>query len=573
MPTVPYQPYPDQNVPDIPLKPNVQGEAFGVGAGRALAGFGQQVEGAGDKLWNRAVALKQLDNETEAKEADIQYSKEAGLIHANYNALQGKDRVDAFPKYQQDLEDTYRKIRGNISNQSAQRMFDGTAVSVLNRSIFNGAGAAAAAHKEWVVGTAVDQMNIDAKSVEDDPSAATFEQKLSQTRKNAADVAAAKGFDIGGPQHKWLEQQAVSRLVKQRIVGAAYKDPVDADDMLSKYKTMMTPDDLQAVENTVRNQSRAVGSVNLANETYAANKDKTLEEQEAIIRGKAQQQKPDDPLYEQHAVAALKGLYRGTKYDQQQQVLTDKQTVAGGIMENVKNERELRANPEVAAAIDRLPKTDRLDIPNRINRYNAARDKVTQEDTYFQLKGMASSDAKAFMELDVTKFPLAKSDMDKLMNLQQKLAKNPQDDPRVMTALRTLRGSMGTELEALGIYNRTQKNKDDYDKYVGMVQQALEVWQNVKGKPPTYEELTKQIGPQVIEQHTEPTFIGRFFGTQLPFGTSKQPAFNTPVPQEWSDNLKAKIIGEGGVEPADEQIFKAWQRQQFIKLYGKKQSE
>src|SRR5258706_5094916 len=108
-----------------------------------------------------------------------------------------------------------------------------------------------------------------------------------------------------------------------------------------------------------------------------------------------------------------------------------------------------------------------------------------------------------------------------------------------------MRGSMGSQMEALGVYKRTTSNKDDYDHLTGTVQSALDIWQENHGKPPTYKEFNEQIAPQVIQQRAEPGLFGmhnRFFGSDKPF-------YNQETPSKFEEEVKADVIAKGGVEP------------------------
>src|SRR6266404_7649341 len=244
MPQVPYSGVPSQTLADIPtpeMNPRVPGAAFGGEVAQAVQGLGKTVSGAGDEIFNRAIALQNLNNETEASEADAKYMIEAGKIHAEYNAKEGKERVDAFPKYQQDLQESRRQIRGSLSSPMAQKMYDRQSLSTMGRSIYNGAGAAATAQRQYVVGTATSQMELDAKSVEDDPKDPTlFKEKLRRTEQNAITVSAAHGFETGGPQEQALQQKARSRLWAQRIIGNSRIDPFGAAKELDENKTELT---------------------------------------------------------------------------------------------------------------------------------------------------------------------------------------------------------------------------------------------------------------------------------------------------------------------------------------------
>src|SRR5258707_9542299 len=122
---------------------SISADAFGGVVGHALSGLGTTIEGAGDKIWQRAVEMQNLQNETEAKNADAQYMMEAGKLHADFSVLEGTQAHEAFPKYMQDLQDRRTESRDGLSNPMAQKMYDGSSLSTMGRSIFNGAGHAA----------------------------------------------------------------------------------------------------------------------------------------------------------------------------------------------------------------------------------------------------------------------------------------------------------------------------------------------------------------------------------------------------------------------------------------------
>src|SRR5262245_32507513 len=98
MAQVPYKPVMDVSPGDRPtpyFHLNAVADAFGANIGQALSHLGAQMERSSDELFNRAVALQQLKNETEAREADAQYMIESGKYHAEFNSLQGKNAVNA----------------------------------------------------------------------------------------------------------------------------------------------------------------------------------------------------------------------------------------------------------------------------------------------------------------------------------------------------------------------------------------------------------------------------------------------------------------------------------------------
>jgi hypothetical protein len=71
------------------------------------------------------------------------------------------------------------------------------------------------------------------------------------------------------------------------------------------------------------------------------------------------------------------------------------------------------------------------------------------------------------------------------------------------------------------------------------------------------------IASQLIQQRD----VGR--SLWHPFGQT-QPFFEQAIPDELSKGLKEDVVAKGGVEPSDEQVYRAYVRSQLIKLYGPK---
>lgn len=571
---VPYEGAPSVAASAI-ATPEIRGEApaaaFGARTAEATGKLGAVLERSGDELFQRALAMQQLANQTEASEANVNFMIEAGKLHAEYGALQGKAAVDAFPKYAQSLKDLQQKLGAGLSNPMSRRMYDMESRGTMGRTIFNGAGHAANENKQWAIGTAKATIDLNAKAASDDPQDDVgFQDKLNKVRDSTAELAGLNGYDSGSAGERSMQQDAKSKLWAQRIIGLSRTAPFEASTMLDKHAKEMTEADRLKVDGTVRASARAVGSVNIANDVYAAGREsdtspgKTLQQMEEEVRAKAKKLSPDDPLLATHAVSALQGLYNQDKRAQAQEKFTNSQIVAEGIQRGVKNEQELRADPKTAAAIDALPATERAKIPGQINAYNAARDKVGNEDNFRRLLGLAESDPEEFMNVDVMSEKLNQAQMQNLRKLQLRLRDNPGGDPRVKAALNQIRGARGAELEALGIYARNDGNKDDYDKFTGALQQALDVWRETHGRAPNYKDITETIAPDLMRQISTP---GAVFGSMWP---NRTPQFLREPPSDWSKSIIQQVRAAGGDEPTPEQLQRAYARQQFQKLYGAK---
>ncbi len=576
MAQVPYNPVPDQRPIEgtggRSVSVNASALAFGGAVGEALKGLGATEGQVGNELFSRAIALQELRNETEARAADAQYMETAGQLHANFNALEGKARVDAFPGHMEELKAEREKIRNGLSNPMAQKMFDSQSLSTMGRTIFNAAGAAASANKQWATGTIKSQIDLDAKTIEDNPSDdVLFQNKLNRVKAGATNLAHLQGFEEGGPEAQDLALKATSQMWKQRIIGLSRSKPFEAQKMLEDNKTSLTQDDYLRVDQTVTTQGRAVGAANIGNGIIQDSLDKDgniakpLATMEQEARDKAKALNPDDPILAEHAATTVRGLYNQSKYARKQEDLENLDIVRAGYEKGVRDVRELRADPKTAAAMDALPVRYREMIPSMINRFNEARDKTTNQDSYQRLYGLSNNDVEGFLNTDVTKEQLSQSDMRKLQARQEMLKKNQNADPRVSRALSWVRGAAGSQMEALGIYRRNDSNKDDYDHFTGALQSALDEWQETHSKPPDYKEVTQEIAPRLMKQRTEPYLFGLM--------SSKKAFFQQEVPDEVKEQLKSDVSAATGSEPSDEEMYKAYVRQQYIQLYGSKKDQ
>lgn len=578
MPQVPYTPYPTADPiagsgsRGVSIPSGI--DAFGAGIAEAGKGLGGTLAHVGDELFQRAVALKELQNETEARQADADYMEQAGLKHAEFNALEGKARVDAFPEHIKNLKQIREDIRGGLSNQSAQKMYDSQSLSTMGRTIFNAAGAAASAQKSWSIGTAKAQIDLDAKTVEDNPSDdVLFQNKLNRVNAGAVNLGDLSGYD--SVQTKDLSVKLRSQLWKQRIIGLSRDAPFKALQMLEANHTNLTQQDFLTVDQSVRTQARAVGASQIANDVYkdglgdGTEPKMSLGDMEIVARKKAKSLMPNDPILAEHAVQTLRGVYNQDKYAKKQEDEENLDIVRQGYEKGVRDVRELRLDPKVAAAMDALPTKMREMIPGVINRYNDSRNKVTNQDNYIRLNGLAVNAPEEFLSKDLTHEQLGFADLKTLMAKQASLKKDQNADPRVGRAVVWMRGAMGAQMEALGIYRRDKNNPEDYDKFTGALQSALDNWQETHAKPPTYEEVTTKIAPQLLKTHSVPGFfnIGGY-GT-----TNQEPFFKQEVPEAVKQKLTDDVTAITGSPPSEQEIYKAYVRERYIKDFGSKKDQ
>ncbi len=233
MPQVPYQPVPSQVLADIPtpeMNPRIPAAAFGGEVGQALSGLGHTLEGAGTEIFSRALAMQNLNNETEANKADAEYMKQAAIIHLQFSQLRGDDVAKALPKYTQDLENLRQKIRGGLSTDMASKMFDRTSLSTLGRTVFNGAGVAAVGFKDAHLASLDARQSGINTSLAENPNDPIL-------RKQSNDIAAQRAISRGYDENviKSYQQDNMDAVNLESVTRVASLNPTLAKDMIDRY--------------------------------------------------------------------------------------------------------------------------------------------------------------------------------------------------------------------------------------------------------------------------------------------------------------------------------------------------
>lgn len=254
------------------IHPNVDRNAFGAGVAEAQIGFGRELEQAGDKLFARAQALQQVANESEAKEADSQYIIKAGELKAQYDSLEGKNAVDAYPKYQEDLKKLREDIRKGMSNDMSRRIYDRDTLPTFSRTVFAGAGHAAKENKQYALKASSSRIAaVGDEAFANPTSDNAFNQALAKTRSEIAEQAALNGWS---PETaKQNEDQAVSGLWQKRIVGLSKSQPYAAQRMMERAleKGELRGEAAINTQNLVQEKMRTVGARNISNGVISGN--------------------------------------------------------------------------------------------------------------------------------------------------------------------------------------------------------------------------------------------------------------------------------------------------------------
>lgn len=498
MPQVPYQPFPtaqpsEQGTPRVRVGTSI--EAFGGGVAQALGQLGQTVGHAGDELFSRAIALQQLNNETEAKEADAQYMIAAGELHARYSALEGKAAVDAYPQYQKDLNETRVKFRQGLSSAMAQRMYDSSSLSTMSRSIFNGAGHAASQQKAWVIGTADSKMKLDAQEVEDNPRDEVGQQrKLRAIDGNVDTIAAAKGW--GNEQTEYAKKLQKSKLLSAGIIGLSKEAPLEAQERLDKVKTELDQDDYDRakarVDINTRNQGARIISDQVTGYLKAdpSSDRKTLQDLLKDSDELIAKHGIEDPIAIDEVHRRVRQNYYSIKRDDADARKDDLMFVQGkaagvdGGPKPTNLDALFAADPMMQPRYARLNPKEQIGVQKMLeqNAKGDVLDTPESRQAYHTYLGMAQNQPQEFGNVNVWGLPIPHRWQKQLWDLQVKQWKNPGDNPQVRRAFTTLMPMLPNEVKQPG---------DTRNAFTGALQEALMDYQAENQKMPNRDEIQK----------------------------------------------------------------------------------
>lgn len=556
---------------------NVPVDAFGGAIGHALVGMGEAVQGAGDKIWQRAMDLQNLDNETKAKDADAQYMMQSGKLHADFINKEGLNAgPQALENHIKELQDLRTNIRQGL-NPMAAKMYDASSLNFMGRNIFNAAGHSGQQMKVAANNASNSRIDLAQTSTGDNP---TDEVQVQRNKRVIETEVEAQGRNNGWAPETIEATKAdkVSQANAHRIVGLAKTDAIGAQTMLDNAikNKAIKPQDAERVQGTVQGQFRDQGSRIIADRVLADRRngadgedEKTEDDYVQAGLAEAAKLKSSDPLFPDFVRDRII-----TNYKKQKMIETDtnnqNKTIIGKAMMKANQEgmlpttiEELKAiDPAVSSAWDQLgrsPQTQHAIMKQlQTNATIGARAPITPENLglFHTYKGQAISGddnvRAGFMAKDFASDPkLAISQKNTLMNIQDRMRKQSSDDPRVARALRIL----SPDLADAGVNSKT--NATDYHQFTGALSDALEQFQtDHPGKTPTLEEV-QTIGRQVLqEQNTHWWQSHEAFYQQTAPADVREELRNDPA---W----KAK-----GIIPNDSMLDRIYRAKLFRERYG-----
>ena len=583
MPRVPYEPFPTAQPVTGGERVNVQAPpaAFGVNVGAALENLGATGQQVGNELFTRAIALQDLANENAARQAQSDFAQKSSELHAQFGTLTGKAAADGLSGYLKAQNDLRTSIRGQLGSPMAQKYYDADSLPFMQRNVFSGAAHAADENKKYTIGTYAATTDMAIKAAGDHPTDTNFvnAQRDKIVQSVTDQVTLEKGVSEDSPIVKDAVMNAVSKWRKEQISGVMRTDPTKAQGMLDQYADDLTGPDKDVLTGQIQGRSSAVFAANFATDFYQSHlqPDGTLDisnqEAEKQIRAEAATRMPGNPFAPEAAVQKYQSLVFHDNIARREDKVNTINAIDQAIGQyGITDTQQLLAIPGMDKTVEKLAQVDpklAATLQQHIFNINQAANRVTRDQSLRQLNGMKNNDLGSFLTIDPfdPKWHLNVSDANQIQKEQQRLVKDPKDDPKVTEAMRQIKGAFASQMQALGLMTRDKNNPDDYDHFTGALQEALTTWrEDHNGKPPGYQDLTDKIFPQLIRMHSVPGMI---------YGTNQEPTFRgyaKPLPEDVPDTFRNQLANDvakaGGTPPTDTQVYQAYLRTQFIKLFG-----
>ncbi len=521
MPQIPYTPY--SSVQPQVATPSVQvstpGAAFGENIGAALRGLGATVEHSGDELFTRAMALQQLNNEAEARNAQIEFAKQTAPVVADFDSLKGKAARDALTPHLNRLSAMQEQMASTLSSPNARRMFRTDTSPFLQREIFSASRHAGDEFKNYIVGEAQARSDNVAHTWTDPENQSEVDEKVATHTEDIKTIAGVKGL---GPESQadWVFKQTSNTLSQQINALALRGNTEKGFELLEKYKNedKLTQENYEALQKNLWHRNRALGAEHLVAQVSKDGKLSPAQMQEKIeeLAPKFDHGDPEFLDAAKHQLRMKLGWDdKIAKENQAQNMQTIYGLIRGG---EVKDLTQLQAHATGGPAFDQLDEKSKLGMPKMIGDAILKRDFETSHRNYEILTDMFNDPTQRQKALSINLFDhdlkLSLPQVDHFLSLRNRLIKQPIDMPEVRQGWQAMRQQFGPQLQELGVVSNTGKEKPGsaLSALRGGMSIAIQEFEQANKRPPSPEEFREKIAKPLIRTHAEPGFFGYLLG-------------------------------------------------------------
>jgi hypothetical protein len=478
------------------------------GLGEAFDNLGNQLEHTGDKLWNRALGLKELQVETDVKKREIEYERWLNDKDVKFQQLQGDGASEEVLKAHMKEVEEKRNQMGAGLPPKGQLMWDRlTANSMLNS--MKGAATHAAKETRAAAGAASGariSMKIDQFSKEDDikRSEELFKQTYDEFWNTKRYI------------HGWSDDQAKAEWAKitdqmyaSKISRYADEDATRALKMLQENKDMLDGKTYDKLDGEVRHKFRQQKSVGIAKQIQDQDPDASYEDKRKkipdIIKKLEANTGIKDPLLEHEADQQLSALHRKYKIEESEQYKQNHDNAmdaafgyGGPDGRKPESKAEFDLIPGAKEAYSALKPNDKNKIDQillkNLEKGHDYPPTLATRNRVIELKGEAQStnpeEREKFMLRNFRDEKIPLDEQDKLFAIQRKMRTDIyKEDPHLTRGMRTVDDMLPN--------NWSTRSPTAYKQFKGAFYEALQAkMEENKGVPlkaDEYREIAAQL--------------------------------------------------------------------------------
>lgn len=505
--------------------------------------LGAQTEHAGNQIWERAVGLKELENETLTKKALIEYDRYMTEKRVDYDSKMGDAAsTDTLKAFMDDAEQKRQTMRAKLP-QSSQKDFDSHSIASMGRDNIHAATHTSAQIKAVAVGASSGRLDT---TIDTFGKTGDINDAGSAIETIGKEIYGTLAPAMGWPREKADEKfrEYVGKMIGSKAVALSDTDPTLALKFLEANKQYMDTDKYEQARRTAWNAQERIQGRNIADKIQERMPDAPIEEKRAAAKKDGEEinpQNPDLPAVAQERVTALHNKHNAEIREEKQRNLdTTKDAAFGYTAPGGKKPttwEEFAVDPKVKAAYDALPPAEKHNI-DMIIATNSKEDfpptRAAQE-RYQTLLGMAKPDSanvesqKDFLQMNLWDEKIPNKWRDHLFSLQRDLRAKPlAENPQVDHGMKIMKPFLPQNLLTSGPQRQ---------QYMGALWTALQDAQEKKGKIPLTNEETKQIGLNILQDQTElsgwRSYMPGFLGGVRPLYEKME-----DVPSSFKEGLK-----------------------------------
>lgn len=556
--------------------PDSIAEASGQGLARAGEGLGRSLEGAADKLESNVLMLQNMENETWAKNADVDVMVKIGQAQSEFDQKEGQNATQALPGHMENIKQIRQEALDSAPNNMARKMLDQSIARRVGFAIVDSGHKAGTQAK--VASRAAGKARVEAAQSQFD---ITNPETAKANLKTIESEVRSLGRDIGAAPETVdnITRKETSKAWLHGFLRAAPGNPQRAKDTFDEVKDDLDPDVRQQAEVIVNramtsHQTRIDADEILRKKNFDPSKgpgqlDAIQDEAKKYIERKGK----DNPDYGDYlenrirtkfnvGMEGYKDTQRGFEFTVGKFILgqDDKSRIV-----DIDGVAGPKAPAEVREAYQSLEPAAQRRVNNWIGRMARGESIGWTTDglrRFSTLKGMAK-DPESMEEFynmgpeGILKENIPNAAKRELLSLQQNVKS------RAMNV--TMNKSMATVesmLNAAGI-SRTS-NREAYLQFRDAFEDQITDFQGEHKKPVSPEEARK-IASGLLQN----MYKDQGFWTRMMHGNT--PVFQAGVPSGVSDNIKDEFKTKGFPEPTEEQIQRAYAYKLYKKLYQEKQ--